>query len=138
MKQPSIETFPSPVKVLKEPKFEMETLVGYLLMIGVLLSMALIVAGLVWHWLSANNLELNYTLSGINLLKLTGEDIHQLVSGAVKPEILINSGIIVLLLTPYFRVLASLLFFAAVERNLKYTMFTGFVFAVLTYSLFLH
>jgi uncharacterized membrane protein len=41
------------------------------------------------------------------------------------------------MLTPYIRVLASLLYFAFVERNRKYTVFTGFVFAVLTYSLFL-
>jgi hypothetical protein len=34
-------------------------------------------------------------------------------------------------------VLASLLFFAFAEHNWKYTLFTGFVLAVLTYSLFL-
>ena len=42
-----------------------------------------------------------------------------------------------LLLTPLVRVLASLLFFALAERNWKYALFTGFVLAVLTYSLFL-
>ena len=30
-----------------------------------------------------------------------------------------------------------MLYFAVVERNAKYTLFTGFVFSVLTYSLFL-
>ena len=30
-----------------------------------------------------------------------------------------------------------MVFFALVERNWKYTLFTTFVFAVLTYSLFL-
>jgi uncharacterized membrane protein len=39
--------------------------------------------------------------------------------------------------TPYLRVAASAVYFALVERNLKYTLFTLFVFAVLTYSLFL-
>ena len=38
---------------------------------------------------------------------------------------------------PQVRVLASMLYFAFVERNGKYTLFTGFVFSVLTYSLFL-
>ena len=42
-----------------------------------------------------------------------------------------------LLLTPYVRVLASMLYFALVERNLKYSVFTAFVLLVLTYSLFL-
>jgi len=121
-----------------KPKFEMETLVGYLLTIGVILSMALIVAGLIWQWLSLHNLQLNYTLSGVNLLGFAVSDFHQLVAGAIGPRLLLNSGIIVLLLTPYFRVLASMVYFAAVERNLKYTLFTGFVLTVLTYSLFLH
>ena len=42
-----------------------------------------------------------------------------------------------LLLTPYVRVLASLLYFAFAARNWKYALFTGFVLAVLSYSLFL-
>jgi len=42
-----------------------------------------------------------------------------------------------LLLTPYARVLASMLYFALVERNRKYTAFTTFVLLTLTYSLFL-
>jgi uncharacterized membrane protein len=128
MKSPSLTSEKPLAGSGSKSKFEMETLVGYLLMIGVLLSMLLTVAGLVWHWLSANNLQLNYTLSGINLLKLTGEQFYLLFAGAIGPKILINIGIIVLLLTP----------FAAVERNLKYTIFTAFVFAVLTYSLFIH
>jgi hypothetical protein len=34
-------------------------------------------------------------------------------------------------------VLVSVFFFAFVEKNLKYTLFTAFVFAVLTYTLFM-
>ncbi len=54
-----------------------------------------------------------------------------------RPRLLVSLGIAALLLTPYLRVLASLLFFAFVEHNWKYSLFTGFVLAVLTYSLFL-
>ena len=49
---------------------------------------------------------------------------------------LVNLGIAVLLLTPYVRVLMSMLYFVFVERNLKYALFTGFVLAMLTYGLF--
>jgi uncharacterized membrane protein len=49
----------------------------------------------------------------------------------------ISLGVATLLLTPYLRVLASIGYFAFVERDLKYTLFTTFVFAVLTYSLLL-
>ena len=44
----------------------------------------------------------------------------------------ISLGIAALLLTPYLRVLVSSGYFAFVERDLKYTLFTTFVFAVLT------
>jgi uncharacterized membrane protein len=56
---------------------------------------------------------------------------------APNPHCLISLGIAALMLTPYVRVLASLIFFAAVEHNGKYAAFTAFVLAVLTYSLFL-
>jgi len=49
---------------------------------------------------------------------------------------LINLGIAVLILTPYVRILASVLYFAFVARNWKYTLFTASVLGVLTYSLF--
>ena len=41
------------------------------------------------------------------------------------------------MLTPYVRVAASMLYFGIAEHNWKYTLFTLFVFTVLTYSLFL-
>jgi uncharacterized membrane protein len=43
-------------------------------------------------------------------------------------------GIGVLMLTPFVRVLASVVYFAFVEHNWKYTLFTAFVLSVLTYS----
>jgi uncharacterized membrane protein len=60
-----------------------------------------------------------------------------MVSHELRPRVLINMGIAVLMLTPFVRVLASVFYFALVERNWKYTLFTGFVLCVLTYSLFL-
>ena len=60
-----------------------------------------------------------------------------MLGGQFRPRFLVSLGITALLLTPYVRVLASLLFFAFVAHNWKYSAFTGFVFAMLTYSLFL-
>ena len=60
-----------------------------------------------------------------------------MAAGQLQPRLLINLGIALLMLTPYVRVLASTFYFALAERNPKYTLFTGFVLAVLTYSLFL-
>lgn len=115
----------------------MEALVAYILLGGVLSSVALIVAGLVWHWIIAGHLQLEYSIVGMNLLQFVLADIQQLAAGVLRPRLLINMGMAVLMLTPFLRVLASMLYFALVERNRKYTLFTGFVFSVLTYSLFL-
>jgi uncharacterized membrane protein len=115
----------------------METMVGYLLLGGVVLSIALTVSGLAWSWRSTGALGLDYRLADMNLFQFLAQDLRQLGAGVWGPRLLVNLGIAALLLTPYVRVLASMAFFALVERNWKYTLFTAFVFAVLTYSLFL-
>ncbi len=117
--------------------FDMEVLVGYILLIGVLLSMTLVAAGLTWRWIATGHVALDYSVSGMNLFQFVLSDVQQATSGALRPRLLVNSGIAALMLTPYVRVLASMLYFAFAERNGKYTLFTGFVFAMLTYSLFL-
>ena len=115
----------------------MDAVVGSLLLGGVLTSLGLIIAGLVWHRLATGRTELDETLAGRDLLQLLGVDLRALAQGAVRPRLLVSLGIVVLLLTPYLRVLASMLFFALVEHDWKYTGFTAFVLLVLTYSLVL-
>ncbi len=117
--------------------FDMEVLVGYILQIGVLLSMTLIALGMVWRWLNTGVLGLDYSISGMNFFEFVVSDLQQVFLGAFRPRLLVNLGIATLMLTPYVRVFASMLYFAIAERNWKYTAFTAFVFSVLTYSLFL-
>ncbi len=117
--------------------FDMEVLVGYVLLIGVLASMALIVVGVVWRWISTGQLGLEYSITGMNFFEFVIEDVRQLVLGNLRPRLFVNLGIAVLLLTPFTRVLASVIYFAFAAHNWKYTVFTAFVFCVLTYSLFL-
>jgi uncharacterized membrane protein len=116
---------------------DMDNLIGYILLGGVVLSMALIVTGLGWHWAATGHLRTEYSIVGMNLFEFVRQDIRQLTSGAVHPDAVISTGIAVLMLTPYVRVLSSVLYFAFVEHNWKYTLFTAFVLGVLTYSLFL-
>lgn len=113
----------------------MDLLVGYILLGGVLLSAVLMLAGLGWHWTGSGDLRLEYPLAGMDLFGFVASDLRQLAAGPLRPRLLINLGVAALLLTPYARVAASMLYFAAAERNWKYTLFTGFVFIVLTYSL---
>jgi uncharacterized membrane protein len=115
----------------------MEALVGYLLLGGVLTSAGLMVAGLLWHWAASGRTQLESPIVGMDLFHFVAADLRQVAAGALRPQVLIHLGLAVLLLTPYARVAVSLVYFAVAERNYKYTIFTGFVFAVLTYSLFL-
>lgn len=117
--------------------FDMEVLVGYILQIGVLTSMTLIAIGMVWRWLNTGVLGLDYSIAGMNFFEFVWSDLQQVFLGAFRPRLLVNLGIAVLMLTPYVRVFASMVYFALAERNWKYTVFTAFVFTVLTYSLFL-
>ena len=116
----------------------MESLVGLILLVGVLTSATLLLAGLAWHWAATGNLTFDYQIKNLNLFQFVVTDLHLALSGQLRPRLLLSLGIAALLLTPYVRVLVSMVFFAFVEKNLKYTLFTAFVFAVLTYTLFLH
>ncbi len=118
-------------------QWEMDTLVGYILLSGVLLSMALVAAGLLWRWMATGSLGIEYRLAGMNLFEVVLHDVRLALAGAVRPRMLVTSGIVVLMLTPFFRVAASVVYFAAVLKNWKYTVFTSIVLIVLTYSLFL-
>jgi len=119
------------------PRPDMEVVVGSILLAGVLSSMALLAAGLAWHWVRSGNMTLDYSLAGTTVFQFVLADIAQLAPDTFRPRVLVNLGIAVLLLTPYVRVLASMLYFALVERNLKYSVFAALVLLVLTYSLFL-
>jgi uncharacterized membrane protein len=116
---------------------DMDELVGYILQVGVLLSMVLIAAGLFWTWLRTHRLMLNYQISNMNLFEFTVSEFRLAFRGALRPRLLVNLGIIALMLTPFVRVAASVVYFAAVLKNWKYTLFTAVVLGVLTHSLFL-
>jgi uncharacterized membrane protein len=118
-------------------RFDMEILIGYILLAGILLSVTLLAIGLGWHWVRLKNLRFEHSIVGMNFFEFLLSTLRQMPSHAIRPRLVLNMGIGVLMLTPFIRVLASMLYFALFEHNWKYTLFTGFVFCVLTYSLFL-
>ncbi len=118
-------------------QFGMESLVGYILLTGVLLSVALLTVGFIWRWVRVGNLRFEHSIVGMNFFEFIVSTVRQMTSHAFRPRLFLNMGIAVLMLTPFVRVLASVFYFAFAERNWKYTFFTGFVLGVLTYSLFL-
>jgi uncharacterized membrane protein len=117
--------------------FDMEVLIGYILLVGVLLSVALLAYGFLWRWQRSGNLHFQHSIAGMNFFEFVLYSLRQTASHELRPRVMVNMGIAVLMLTPFVRVMASVFYFALVRRNWKYTLFTGFVLAVLTYSLFL-
>ncbi len=118
-------------------QLDMDAVVGYILFYGVLLSLALVVIGLCWRWVETRKLWLDYHIVGMNLFQFVVSEVRMAVLGRVRPRLFINLGIAVLMLTPFLRVGVSVLYFLGVLKNWKYTLFTSFVLAVLTFSLFL-
>jgi uncharacterized membrane protein len=126
-----------PDKAQSDFHFDIESLVGYILLIGVLLSVALLAVGFIWRWARVGNLRFEHSIVGMNFFEFILSTLRQITSQAFRPRLFLNMGIGVLMLTPFVRVLASVFYFAFAAHNWKYTLFTGFVLGVLTYSLFL-
>ena len=120
----------------RRARVDVEGVVGYTLLSGVVASLVLITVGLAWHWIVRGTLQFDYTLPGTNVADFLRADVEQTTLASARPRLLVNWGIAVLLLTPYVRVLASMIYFAIVERDWKYTVFTAFVLGTLTYSIF--
>lgn len=114
----------------------MDTAVGFVLLGGVTLSAALLAAALVWQWAATGSAELAFRFPAHTLVAFIASSGRGL-GGVPGPQFLSGLGLAVLMLTPYVRVLVSIAFFAFVERDWKYVIFTTFVASVLTYSLFL-
>jgi uncharacterized membrane protein len=114
-----------------------DSLIGQLLRAGVIVSVMLLVAGVAWNLMSTGRLEVDAEIERMNLYEFVRSEIGQLVGGSIRPALLVNLGIAALLVTPYLRVVASVVYFAFVARDVKYSFFTAFVLAVLSYSLFL-
>jgi uncharacterized membrane protein len=113
---------------------DVETLVASVLIGGLLASVTLIAIGVVWLRARTGTFQLDYLLPATNVGAFILGDIRQAASPAVGPRRLINLGIGVLMLTPYLRVLTSLLYFL-VAHNRKYSLFTAIVLLALTYSM---
>lgn len=137
-----IKTAESKVKTKVEGSGEsrLEIIISYILITGVIVSMAFTVAGLFFYYfrdhlaISLNNPTMfihgqNF-FSFIGRLGSNGADHNKVV-------FFITVGIVILILTPFIRVIASWLYFGA-RKDIKYMVITFYVLAVLTLSLLLH
>ena len=116
---------------------QMDSLVGYMLLGGVVSSMILIVAGMLWQYFRTGRFLVERPLAGMNLFEFVVDEVRLVVHGEFRPRNLVDAGIVVLMFTPYGRVVASMFYFIFGLKNWKYSVFTAIVLAILTCSLFL-
>lgn len=109
---------------------------SYILIGGVALSFATEVIGLALYYLQTGGFAIDFS----SQWQLTGSNFFSYVAGFLSASAGFSAkrvmavGIVILMLTPYVRVLASAVHFGA-AKNPKYLLFTVFVLAVLTLSL---
>jgi uncharacterized membrane protein len=106
----------------------METIVGQLLRIGVIIAAAVVLAGGIWYLAANGSRPVAYREfhpNGAVLRTLGTMD---------KPELLIFIGLFILIATPVARVAFSLVAFL-LERDRLYVGITTLVLAVLLYSI---
>lgn len=119
---------------------KLQTAISSLLIIGVAISLVLEIIGMVLFSYSYGDLHLSegkaMFIRGQNFFSF----IYALFQGHYPQKsaiLFMTLGITTLILTPYARVVVSVLYFAW-KRNIKYTLITVFVLIVLTISLALH
>ncbi len=116
---------------------KLEGAIGYLLITGVVISLILEVLGITLLYHAHGRLSFSESKSmfihGTSYFNFFSGLLHGGVQGGIELY-LMTLGIAILVLTPYIRVVMSVLYFAW-ERNIKYTLITFFVLILLTLSL---
>ncbi|MDA4128631.1 MAG: DUF1634 domain-containing protein [Thaumarchaeota archaeon] len=122
---------------MKREVNDLETVIGFILLGGVVVSLVVEGLGLLDYVITLGSLNIVFSpewqTGGKDFFVYTWSVLASLPRG-VTPVSLIGLGVILLMITPYLRVLASLIYFG-VEKNLKYVLITAFVLVVLTASL---
>lgn len=125
--------------VLGEDKLDLA--ISYVLILGVLASVAVEAFGIASYYSSNGNLNIlfqpNFATKRTDFFSYTVKLAQQLSVGAWTPMNLLGLGIVLLMMTPYLRVVASVVYFGF-AKNPKYLFITLFVLIVLTASLLDH
>ena len=117
---------------------DLEALIGRILTLGVLFSMILLSLGLIVYVFQNGGLNLTFdeslVLSGENIFMVMRPLFKALLSRENPSRTFMALGILMLMVTQYVRVVASVLYFSMI-RDLKYVVITLFVLTIITLSL---
>jgi uncharacterized membrane protein len=120
---------------------KLEVGISYILVIGVIASVVVESIGIAGYYHLNGNLDIIFApglaLKGTDFFSYTGAAVQAFVKGSWTPFHILGLGMVLLMITPYMRVVASVVYFGW-ARNLKYLLITIFVLVVLTASLLAH
>ena len=120
---------------------KLDLVISYILIIGVVGSVAVETLGILSYFRYNGNLDIvfqpQYSLTGTDFFDYSAILLSEMLHWNWTPFQILSLGVILLMITPYVRVVASVVYFALV-KNLKYLIITLFVLAVLTTSLLIH
>ena len=127
-------------RIVGSGETKLETWISYVLITGVVVSVALEAAGLILFYRAHHSLAISQYggafIRGRDFFSFFGRVLLRTIKGAVGMHLMVL-GICVLILTPYVRAVMSVIYFVS-RRNVKYALITLFVLAVLTMSLMFH
>ncbi|HVA66720.1 MAG TPA: DUF1634 domain-containing protein [Elusimicrobiota bacterium] len=127
--------------MIEKDEEALDFIIGYILAGGVILSIVLESYGLLLYCRGAHGFAVSWDpvwrMSGKNFFAYSAALFLSLGRGALTPAAIMALGLVVLMMTPYVRVVVSTLFFG-LKRDWKYLCITLFVLAVLTGSLIRH
>jgi uncharacterized membrane protein len=119
---------------------KLETIISYLLMVGVVVSVILEAVGITLYYGKYGNTQVSQNpavfISGKDFFAFIIYQTRHLL-GSQNALLFMTLGLIILILTPYIRAVTSVIYFAW-EKHYKYVLITLFVLIVLTLSLALH
>ena len=120
---------------------QLELVISYILIIGVIGSVAIEILGILSYYYSNWNLNIvfqpEYALKGADFFSYARTIFLESLQLRWEPFQILGLGMVLLMITPYMRVAASVIYFGLV-KNLKYLFITLFVLVVLTTSLLVH
>lgn len=120
---------------------KLELAISYILIVGVIVSVLIETIGIVNYYYVNQNLNIifepSFALQGNDFFRYSETAIHALLLGSWTPLHILALGLVILMMTPYVRVVASVAYFGWI-KNPKYLAITVFVLVILTASLLFH
>ena len=111
--------------------------ISWILRVGVTVSLVLELAGVLLYTIQTGNQSLDlsaaWQFKGGDFFNFTSSTVMA-IGTAISPLNVMSLGVMILMLTPYVRVVAGVVYYA-VQRDWKYVWITLFVLAVITTGL---